>query len=355
MSVFKNCSVLVTGAAGTVGSELTRQLLTNEAFGVKELIALDNNESGLFFGAQEYLDDPRAQFYLNDIRDLDALSQRMKGVDYVFHAAALKHVILSERAPDQALQTNAIGVQNVIQAAYTNDVKSVTFTSSDKAVNPTNVMGASKLLGERLITAANNNKRNRRTIFSSTRFGNVLGSSGSVVPIFEAQISEGGPVTLTDRRMSRFVMSIEQAVSLVIKSAEVAKGGEVFVTKMPAVMIEDLAKALILEVAPIYGHDPSAIEICEIGVKPGEKLFEELINSEEVRRAVELDNYFSVLPAFSNELEKTQYNYENLTKTFIEKPFTSENEQQLSVEEIRAMLRQYGLFDQSKSIQSSKS
>lgn len=348
MKLLEGSRVLITGAVGTVGAELTRQLLNNCTFKIRELIALDNNESESFFCAEKYRADSRAQFYVNDIRDLDALTQHMKGVDYVFHAAALKHVMLSEKSPDQVLQTNAIGVQNVIKAAQSNDVKTVIFTSSDKAVNPTNVMGASKLLGERLMTAANNNNRDRKTVFSSTRFGNVLGSSGSVIPIFEAQIAAGGPVTLTHKNMSRFVMSIEQAVSLVIKSAEMAIGGEVFVTKMPAVLIEDLAKALILEIAPIHGHDPASIEIVEVGVKPGEKLYEELVNTEEVRRTVELDNYFSVLPAFNEVLGDIKYDYQDLTKMTIDQPFTSENQPHLSINEIRVMLNEYGLFQSSR-------
>ena len=344
MTVLRKSSILVTGAVGTVGAELIKQLLSNDLFEVHRIIALDNDESGLFFRAEQYSRDSRVHFFVTDIRDRDALIKHMKDIDFVFHAAALKHVMLSENSPDQVLQTNAIGVQNIIHAAQINNVRKVIFTSSDKAVNPTNVMGASKLLGERLITAANNNSHNGHTIFSSTRFGNVLGSNGSVVPIFERQIASGGPVTLTHTKMSRFVMSIEEAVSLVINSVEIALGGEVFVTKMPAIMISDLAQALIEIIAPIHGYNPKNIEITNIGVKPGEKLHEELMNTEEVRRAVELDKFFSVLPPFSNSSKSAEYQYENVENTIIEQPFTSQNQSHLSINEIKKLIKRYGLF-----------
>ena len=184
MKIFNGKSIFVTGSCGTIGAELVAQLLSNPKYNPKELIGIDNNESALFFQDQLYLDDSRASFFVTDIRDKDELSNRMKGVDIVIHAAALKHVILCERSPEQAVQTNINGVQNVIAAASLNDVEVVIFTSSDKAVNPTNVMGTTKLMGERLMTAANSSKRENGPIFASTRFGNVLGSSGSVIPIF---------------------------------------------------------------------------------------------------------------------------------------------------------------------------
>jgi len=159
-------------------------------------------------------------------------------------------------------------------------------------VNPTNVMGTSKLMGERLMSAASLNNRNSRTIFASTRFGNVLGSRGSVVPLFRRQIEKGGPITLTDRRMTRFIMTLEEAVSMVLKSVWIAQGGEVFVTKMPTVRIEDIAIAM-----GELTSDGKVIEIREIGAKPGEKMYEELFNDEEVRRTFEIDDFFVVLPA----------------------------------------------------------
>ena len=203
-------TILVTGSCGTVGSELVKQLLVDETYNPDEIIGIDINESALFFQDQEYINELRAHFYVVDIRDRDALTNVMAGVDIVFHCAAMKHVILSERSPDQCIQTNINGVDNVISAAKQNSVELAIFTSSDKAVNPTNVMGTSKLMGERLMTAANSHKKEKGPIFASTRFGNVLGSNGSVIPVFHKQIAQGGPVTLTHRDMTRFVMSIEE-------------------------------------------------------------------------------------------------------------------------------------------------
>lgn len=345
MKTFEGKSILVTGACGTVGAELVKQLLTDEIYAPMELIGIDNNESALFFLDQLYLDDPRAHFYVLDIRDRDALAEKMKGVDIVFHAAALKHVILCERSPEQALQTNVNGMQNIIAAANANNVGTVIFTSSDKAVNPTNVMGVSKLMGERLMTAANSNKRQGGPVFASTRFGNVLGSNGSVIPIFHRQITRGGPVTLTNRAMTRFVMSVHESVRLVLDSVEMAKGGEVFVTKMPTVRIEDLAMAMIEELAPRYGKKPSDIKVVEIGAKPGEKLYEELMNDEEVRRTVELKDYFSILPSFRGVLLNIDYSYPNIVNTKVENPYVSEKEAPLTREEIRILLKDNCLLD----------
>ena len=337
--------ILVTGACGTVGSELIRQLLTDETYQPTEVIGLDNNESALFFQDQQYLDEPRAHFYVTDIRDADALCNKMHGVDIVFHAAALKHVILCERSPEQAVQTNIQGVQNIITAAQANGVEKVIFTSSDKAVNPTNVMGTSKLMGERMMTAANSNKRGSGPVFAATRFGNVLGSNGSVIPIFHNQIAKGGPVTLTHRDMTRFVMSIEESVRLVIDSAVVARGGEVFITKMPVIRIEDLAQAMIAELSPVYGHRPEGINITEIGTKPGEKLYEELMSPEETRRALELERYFSVLPAFRGVYHDIDYDYPGLITQTVTNPYISADEIPLSVDVICQLLKDYKLLD----------
>lgn len=342
--VFENKRILITGACGTVGSELIRQLLADDIYDPLEVIGLDNNESELFFIDQHYINDTRARFFVADIRDRDELIRRMRGINVVFHAAALKHVILCERSPEQAVQTNILGVQNVIAAALENNAERVIFTSSDKAVNPTNVMGTSKLMGERLMTAASSNKRDSGSIFASTRFGNVLGSNGSVVPIFHNQIAKGGPVTLTHKEMTRFVMSIQEAVKLVIDSAVMARGGEVFITKMPVVRIADLAQAMIEELAPVYGYKAMDIEVTEIGAKPGEKLYEELMSPEETRRAVELENYFSVLPAFRGIYRDIPYDYEGRMDKPVTNPYVSADEAALTVEKIRSFLRINGLL-----------
>ena len=341
MSQFQDKRILVTGACGTVGSELVRQLLLSNDFHIKELVGIDSNESALFFIDQQYLEDTRANFFVTDIKDKSELINKSKGIDIIFHAAALKHVALCEKSPEQAVQTNINGIQNIISAANSNNIKTVIFTSSDKAVNPTNVMGTSKLMGERLMTAANSSKLEGGPIFASTRFGNVLGSSGSVIPIFHNQIAKGGPVTLTDSEMTRFIMSVEESVQLVLNSAKYAKGGEVFVTKMPVIRIEDLAIAMIEVLAPIYGIDPSDIVIKEIGTKPGEKLYEELMSHEELRRTIELKNYFSVLPAFRGIYHDIEYNYTETINTQVTKPYTSEYQQPLNVDEIKEKMYEW--------------
>ncbi len=338
MKIFEGKSIFVTGSCGTIGTELVKQLLNNPSYNPKEVIGVDNNESSLFFQDQLFINEPRASFFVTDIRDKNELSNRMRGVDIVIHAAALKHVILCERSPEQAVQTNINGVQNVIGAANLNNVKMVIFTSSDKAVNPTNVMGTTKLMGERLMTAANSSKRDNGPIFASTRFGNVLGSSGSVIPIFRNQISQGGPVTLTDKNMTRFVMSVEEAVELVLNSVIEAKGGEVFVTKMPVMRIEDLAVAMIGELSS------GEIKIVEIGSKPGEKLYEELMSDEETRRTVELDKFFSVLPAFRGIYSDIKYDYSEIVSKVIENPYVSEKQIFLTVEEVKDFLHDNNLL-----------
>lgn len=262
----------------------------------------------------------------------------MQDIDIVFHAAALKHVILCERSPYEAVQTNIIGCENIIHAAEANNVEKVIFTSSDKAVNPTNVMGTSKLMGERLMTAANGSSKKSTTIFASTRFGNVLGSNGSVIPIFKQQIKNGGPISLTDPEMTRFVMTVEESVRLVIDSAKQAQGGEVFITKMPVLNISDMAKVMIELLAKQYGHNPESIKIDIIGSKPGEKLYEELMSDEETRRAVELQQYFSVLPAFRGFHKNIEYKYDDVVNEVVDDPYVSSEAKMMGHEEIKDFL-----------------
>lgn len=331
--MMKNKRILITGSCGTIGSELVKTLLVENRYNPKEVIGIDNNESLLFYMSQQYLDNPKASFHLADIRDRDVLARLMKNVDIVFHTAALKHVILCEQSPYEAVQTNIIGCQNIIYAAEENSVEKVIFTSSDKAVNPTNVMGTSKLMGERLMTAANVKYKNSKTIFASTRFGNVLGSNGSVVPIFTQQIKSGGPVTLTDPEMSRFVMSVEEASQLVINSVEYAQGGEVFITKMPVLNISDLAKAMITQLS-VYDSTGKGTEISIIGSKPGEKLYEELMSEEETHRAIELEKYFVILPAFRNYYSNFDYDYDHVVSRNVNNPYISSEIEKMSIETI---------------------
>ncbi len=338
---YKGKKILIIGAAGTVGREIVRQV---DSFGPAELRLTDNNESEMFFLMEEYR-DKNVFCFLGDIRDRDKMQKLSVDIDIIIHLAAFKHVILSEYNPFDVVQTNIIGVENIIRAAAACKVKQLLFTSSDKAVNPTNVMGTSKLMGERLITAANAVKNEGKTIFSSTRFGNVLGSRGSVVPLFMKQIRKGGPVTITDKRMTRFVMTIQEAARLVLQSVLLSKGGEVFVTKMPVVKIPDLAEAMIKVLAPKYGYRPSDIEIVEIGAKPGEKLYEELMSDEEVPRSLELRDMFVVTPAFKSIYRSIQYEYPDTLSRQVHRSYVSTNEEALNKDETRRYLLENRILD----------
>ncbi|MBI4644109.1 MAG: polysaccharide biosynthesis protein, partial [Deltaproteobacteria bacterium] len=327
--------VLVTGAAGTVGQELVSQLLT---FGPAEIRALDNNESALFLMNEDYRSRSDFNAYLGDIRDAPKMGSLARGVDMIFHCAAFKHVFFSEYNPFEAVRTNIIGVQNIIQAALGNGVKKVIFTSSDKAVNPTTVMGTSKLMGERLITAANVINQNARQQVSSVRFGNVMGSRGSVIPIFHDQIKKGGPVTVTDPGMTRFIMTIARAAELVLKGALLARGGEVMVTKMRVISIMDLAEVMIELLAPYYGHSPASVALEFIGAKPGEKMYEELMTPDEVPRSLELADMFVVLPAARGIYRNIDYSYPGDTGKRANRPYISSEEPAMSKKEVRDFL-----------------
>ncbi|MDP7018897.1 MAG: polysaccharide biosynthesis protein [Pirellulaceae bacterium] len=350
MAFLTNKTVLITGGCGTVGLELVDQILLQQP---KEVRVVDCNESEVFFLEQRItetigqlrLKHTQGNCYVGDIRDPDKMNMLCEGVDVLFHVAGLKHVILCERSPFDAVQTNVIGVKNVINSALANNVERVIFTSSDKAVNPTNVMGTSKLMGERLITAANSLKINRRTIFTSTRFGNVLGSRGSVVPIFYRQIRGGGPVTLTNREMTRFVMTLADSCRLVLAAAELARGGEVFVTKMPIMRIEDLAHVMISMLAEKFGHNPQEIVVDEIGAKAGEKLYEELMSDEETGRTCELPEMFAVLPAFRSVYSDIDYGYEGVLRATVDEPYVSSRHPAMSRDEIRDYLEQHRILE----------
>jgi len=342
LNLLKNKVVLLTGAAGTVGRELIKHILALEP---AELRIIDTNESEVFNLSEEFGEPYRAysgsanrpsyrfQADVGDVRDPDKVEAVVRGADVVFHVAGLKHVVLCERSPFDAVQTNIIGVKNIVNSAITHDIERVIFTSSDKAVNPTSVMGTSKLMGERLVSAANSMKGNGRTIFSSTRFGNVIGSRGSVVPIFYRQIKAGGPVTLTDSRMTRFIMTIEDSARLVLRAAELAKGGEVFVTKMSVIRIRDLAEVMIEMLGG--GAD---IEIVEIGAKAGEKLYEELMTEEEAGRSKELQEMFAVLPAFRHVYSDIEYSYPDVVSEAVQDAYVSSISEPMSKQDIRDFL-----------------
>lgn len=294
MSYLAGQQILVTGGCGSIGSALVRRLLEHDPRSIR---VLDTNEAGLFDLQTELSDHADTlRFLLGDVRDRSRLEMAMEDIDVVFHAAALKHVSLNEYNPFEAVQTNVQGTQNVIRMALEEEVDSFVAISTDKASNPTSVMGATKLLSERLTIAANTYKGSRRTQFACVRFGNVLGSSGSVVPLFHEQIRAGKPLTVTDPEMTRFIMSIDRAVDLVLSAHERMSGGEVFVLKMPAFKLETLVDAMLTRYAPEYGYDAAEVEVEIIGRRPGERTHEKLISRDEVVHAEELSDMFVLTP-----------------------------------------------------------
>jgi len=278
--------ILVTGGTGSIGSVLVEKLLNN--YSPKQIRIFDHSETGLFEASRKYQDNSKMRFLLGDVRDKDRTMMALKGVDVVFHTAALKHVALNEYNPFESVKTNVVGTQNILEASLKNNVGNFVNISTDKAANPTSTMGASKLLAERLTVGMDYFKGETKTVFSSVRFGNVLNSSGSVLPIFMKQIKKGMSLTITDKRMVRYFMTITEAVRLIFKAAEVAQGGEIFILKMPALRILDLAEVLIEK------HDKK-IKIKEIGKRPGEKLFEKIVTRTEAEQALELKDMY-VLP-----------------------------------------------------------
>ncbi len=292
--IFENKRILITGGTGSIGSELVRKLLR---FNPTVIRVFSNDENAQFELEQELLGyGEKLRFLVGDIRDKERLKRAVENIDIIFHAAALKHVPLCEYNPFEAIKTNVMGTQNLLEVAIDENVEKVITISTDKAASPANVMGATKLLAERLTIAANYYRGLRRTIFSCVRFGNVLASRGSVVQLFEKQIKNGGPVTLTDPLMVRFVMFIDRAIELVLNVAQIAKGEEIFIFKMPALQIKDLAEVMIQQLAPRCGYEPKDVKIKVIGKRRGEKLYEELMTEEESRNAYETEDLLLVLP-----------------------------------------------------------
>ena len=251
-NTFENKKILVTGGTGCIGSEIVKRLLTYEPAVVR---IFSNDEDNTYRMIQELGRVRTTRFLIGDVRDKERLIMAMKDIDIVYHAAALKHVPLCEYNPFEAIKTNVLGTQNVIEAALINGVKKVINISTDKAVNPTNTMGATKLLSEKLIIDANFYKGNRNTTFSSVRFGNVLFSRGSVIPVFEKQIEQKKSITITDPNMTRFIMSISHTIDLVFKATLLAKGGEIFILKMPVAKLGDLADVVIEHYAEKYNYN----------------------------------------------------------------------------------------------------
>jgi len=282
---YKKLRVLVTGACGSIGYKLVERLLKDG----HTVCAFDQSEDGLFKLDQEFKEryNNKLKLFVGSVRDEDRLLRAFNGVNIVFHCAALKHVYLSEYNPFEAMQTNIIGTNNVINSAINAGVDRVVFTSSDKAVNPSSTMGATKLLGERLMTAANNYSGNHNTRFSSVRFGNVLNTNGSVLHIFRRQLDSNMPLTITSADMTRFFITMDQALDLCLHATKYMVGGEIFVLSMGCCSVIDLAEALC---------DNKKFEYNIIGQKSGEKSYEELVTESEVQRTVYKDNMYVILP-----------------------------------------------------------
>lgn len=338
---FKSKTVLVTGAVGSVGSEVIKHLLQQD---IHELRAVDQAESQLFFASQNYMHDKRFVAHQANIMSQHEMEHILQGVDYVFHTAALKHVPSCEISPNSAVETNILGMQNLIRCAKRCNIKKMLFTSSDKAVCPTNVMGSTKLIGERLLIAANQQSCSEaKTSYAITRFGNIAGSVGSVIPLFCKQIKQGNKITLTSDKMTRFMMSMQDAVSLVLESMVISQGSEIFVSKMPTLSIIDMTRVLIDLVAPVYGRDPKTVEIQVLGPRHGEKFFEELNSVTESLSMLENDKFLCVLPK-STPLD-TPY-YKSLGFVSSTKVYDSQSEIKLSPEEIKSFLLKEGVLPQ---------
>ncbi|KEH94443.1 SDR family NAD(P)-dependent oxidoreductase [Clostridium massiliodielmoense] len=298
MSFFKDKSILIIGGTGTIGQGLIRELVHHEPkviriFSRDEYKQFIMEHSNLI---QENNKENKFRFLIGDVRDFERLDRAMDDIDIVFNLAAMKHVPSCEYNPDEAIKTNVDGMHNVIKSAMKNNVKCVLFTSSDKAISPTNTYGATKMLAEKLVQAANFSKGKIQTKFIAVRFGNVMGSRGSVIPLFKNQILENKNITITDPDMSRFMMSLSQAVKLMIKSCEISKGGEVFVLKMPVVKLKDLAEVVIEQTCKKYKVEKEKIQVEVIGVRAGERFYEELMTKEESKSAYDLGDMYCVFP-----------------------------------------------------------
>jgi len=283
MSQLDGASVLITGGTGSLGKSLVEYLLNETK--VRRIAIFSRDELKQQHMRIQLKEDSRLRWFLGDVRDLDRLKRAFHGVDYVIHAAALKQVDTGEYNPMEFIKTNVLGSQNVIDASIDAGVKRVVALSTDKASSPINLYGATKLTADKLFVAANNYSYTYGTTFSVVRYGNVMGSRGSVIPFFQEIAAEGKPLPITDLRMTRFWISIESAVKFVIESLEIMTGGELYVPRIPSMKIIELANA----VAP-------GAKLEEIGMRPGEKLHEEMISADDSRRTIILENRYVVTP-----------------------------------------------------------
>lgn len=335
--LFAGKCILVTGGAGSIGRHIVKKLL---AFKPRAIRSFDHDEFAQFKLSEELKKHSAMRYLIGDVRDSERVMRAMDGVDYVFHASALKHVPLCEYNPFEAVQTNVLGTQNVLDAAIRKQVRVVINISTDKAVNPIAAMGATKLLSERLTSSSYHYSNPHETRCASVRFGNVINSQGSVLPTFIEQIRQGGPVTITDTRMTRFVMSINQAVDLIFEAVGMARGGEIFILKMPTVKIVDLAKELIAIQQNSTTRYRQPIQLKSVGVRAGEKMEEELMTSYEAEDAVETQDMFIIPPkAISVAEAHAKTNYPGARKAKVQS-YRSDEQIPMTREKIRQLLQE---------------
>lgn len=325
----QNKTLLITGGTGSFGNAVMNRYLDTDEF--KEIRIFSRDEKKQDDMRRKY-NNPKIKFYLGDVRDLASVESVVKGVDYIFHAAALKQVPSCEFFPMEAVKTNVLGTENVLYAAEKYEVSKVVVLSTDKAVYPINAMGMSKALMEKVTLARSRNLDDQKTVFCITRYGNVMASRGSVIPMFIEQIKAGKPVTITDAQMTRFMMTLDEAVALVEYAFENGKQGDVFVRKSPGATIETLALAL----RQLYQAEN---ELRIIGTRHGEKLFETLVNREEMVKAEEMEDYYRI-PANTRDLNYELYFSEGQSFNNGLEEYHSNNTQRLDIDQMKHLLMQ---------------
>lgn len=324
--MFKDKTLLITGGTGSFGNAVLRRFLNSD---IKEIRILSRDEKKQDDLRNEYK-NPKIKFFVGDVREYSSVATAMEGVDYVFHAAALKQVPSCEFFPLEAVRTNVLGTENVLNAAIANHTEKVICLSTDKAVYPINAMGMSKALMEKLAVSKSRMGGNRDTIIAVTRYGNVMASRGSVIPLFTKQIKTGQSITVTDPNMTRFMMSLDDAIDLVLFAYEHAKGGELFIQKAPAATIADLAESM----KEIF---KSTTEITCIGTRHGEKLYETLLTREEKVKAIDLGRYYMV-PMDDRDLNYGKFFVDGEKVITEADDYTSHNTERLSKEQLIDML-----------------
>ena len=324
--MFKNKILLITGGTGSFGNAVLRNFLDTD---IKEIRIFSRDELKQDDMRKKY-NNEKLKFYLGDVRDVNSLEDAMKGVDFLFHAAALKQVPSCEFYPMQAVQTNIVGTENVINIAIKNRVKKVIVLSTDKAVYPINAMGISKAMMEKVAVAKGRNLSEKETVICCTRYGNVMASRGSVIPLFINQIREGKEITITDPNMTRFMMSLDDAVDLVMFAFEHGKNGDIFVQKAPAATVGLLANTL----KNMLGKPEHKINI--IGTRHGEKLYETLLTREEMVHAIDMENYYRI-PADTRDLNYNKF-FDKGESLLRQEDYHSHNTKQLSESELMELL-----------------